>query len=366
MTMKTSTPALAIYAGKKALSILRDEGLKPDRIKVMAGAAGGPKWLVLHGLDRAVFPLFKKRKRPLYMVGSSIGTWRFLSAVLGEKSLDRFRESYIEQRYDSRPTPQEVTAESLKILRELMGNNRPDAALAHPFYRLNVLAVRGRHLVASERKNIQTAGLAGAVFANLADRKLLRYFFERALFYDSRDIPPFFRMNEFPTQKAPLAPDNLADAVMASGSIPLVMAGIRNIAGAKPGTYRDGGMIDYHVDIDYLGGDDDSLVLYPHYTDRIIPGWLDKKLSWRMPESPAMDNLVLLAPSREFVESLPHGKIPDRDDFMLFIGKDSERIAYWRETVARSERLGEEFLEAVDSGKIGKIARPLPWETPGK
>ncbi|HOW84224.1 MAG TPA: hypothetical protein PK573_16795, partial [Spirochaetota bacterium] len=62
----------------------------------------------------------------------------------------------------------------------------------------------------------------------------------------------------------------------------------------------------------------------------------------------------------------PHGKIPDRDDFMLFIGKDGERIAYWRETVARSERLGEEFLEAVDSGKIGKIARPLPWETPGK
>jgi hypothetical protein len=351
---------LAVYAGKKALALLRDQGLKPDSVKVMAGAAGGPKWLVLHGLDRAVFSLFKNRKRPLYRVGSSIGTWRFVAAVLGDTAPARVRESYIEQRYRGRPTARDVTVESRGILDQILGGNAPGRALEHPWYRLNILAVRGRHLVASENRRVQTAGLAGAVVANLAGRRNLKYFFERTLLYDRRDIPPFFNMDDFPAQKVPLSSHNLADAVMASGAIPLVMEGVKNIPGARPGTYRDGGMIDYHVDIDFSGGE--GIVLYPHYTDRIVPGWLDKPLRWRRPQSPSMDQVVLLCPTREFVAGLPLGKIPDRDDFYLFLGRDSERIAYWRETVARSERLADEFMEALESGSLGALARPLPWE----
>ncbi|HOO70638.1 MAG TPA: patatin-like phospholipase family protein [Spirochaetota bacterium] len=361
-TKASSTPNLAVYAGKKALALLRDEGFNPGRIKVVAGAAGGPKWLVLHGLDKVLFPLFKKRKEPLYLVGSSIGTWRFLAAVFAGHSRDRFREAYIEQRYSGKPTPEEVTVESRKILDQLIGKNPPEKALAHPFYRLSILAVRSRHLIGSEIKQVQTLGLAGAVFANLANRKLLRYFFERTLFFDARDIPPFYAMKNFPTARVTLTGGNLADAVLASGSIPLVMSGINNIEGARPGVYRDGGMIDYHLDIDYLGKDDDGIALYPHYTDTIVPGWLDKTLKWRVPSSPAMDRLVLVCPSREFVTALPYSKIPDRDDFHLFAGDDKGRIGYWREVVALSERLGGEFIEAVDSGRIGAIAKPLPWE----
>ena len=360
MKTKASSLSLAVYAGKKARAILRDEGLRPDRIKVMAGAAGGPKWLVLHGLDKVMFPLFKKRKEPLYLVGSSIGTWRFLAAVFAGHSLDRFRESYIEQRYTSKPTPEEVTVESRRILDQLIGKNLPEKALAHPFYRMSILAVRSRHLIGSETR--QVLGLAGAVFANLANRKLLRYFFERTLFFDARDIPPFYAMKNFPTARVTLTRGNLADAVLASGSIPLVMSGIKDIEGARPGVYRDGGMIDYHLDIDYLGKDDEGIALYPPYTDTIVPGWLDKTLKWRVPSSPAMDKLVLVCPSRDFVTALPYSKIPDRDDFHLFAGDDTGRIAYWREVVALGDRIAEEFIEAVESKKIGRIAKPLPWE----
>jgi len=42
-------------AGKKALSKIRDNGLHPENIKVIAGAAGGPKWLILGHLDRFLF-----------------------------------------------------------------------------------------------------------------------------------------------------------------------------------------------------------------------------------------------------------------------------------------------------------------------
>ena len=53
-----------ILAGRKALPIIRDEGLDPDRVQVVAGAAGGPKWLVLYGLDRWLFgEYFKDRKQ---------------------------------------------------------------------------------------------------------------------------------------------------------------------------------------------------------------------------------------------------------------------------------------------------------------
>jgi hypothetical protein len=36
-----------IFAGKHALALVRDGGLHPDMVEVIAGAAGGPKWLIL-------------------------------------------------------------------------------------------------------------------------------------------------------------------------------------------------------------------------------------------------------------------------------------------------------------------------------
>ena len=49
---------LTLFAGKKALEIIRGEGLQPERISAVASAAGGPKWLVLSRLDRALFGSF--------------------------------------------------------------------------------------------------------------------------------------------------------------------------------------------------------------------------------------------------------------------------------------------------------------------
>jgi len=362
--MKTgrSRPALAVYAGTKARDIIRDEGLCPDNIRLLAGAAGGPKWLVLHGLDRRLPAFFARRTQPLFTIGASIGAWRFLCAAVGDGALERFKEAYIEQRYDRKPTQREVTEKTWRILHRLMGGTSIDQVLAHPFYRMSILTVRSRHLIRSERKIVQGIGLIGAALANLARRAWLKHFFERALFYDKRDIPPFFKMNDFPTETVSLSPANLLQAIVASGSIPLVMQGIANIPGATPGIYFDGGTVDYHLDIDYIARDDDrGLVLYPHYTDRIIPGWLDKQLAWRTPLPERTETLVLLAPSREFVQALPYGKIPDRNDFTRFFRRDSERIAYWRKTVAESERLGEEFFESVETGAIKQMLRSFPW-----
>jgi hypothetical protein len=181
-------------------------------------------------------------------------------------------------------------------------------------------------------------------------------FFRRTLFHDPRDVPPFFEMNDFTTDKVALDSGNLCSAIMASGAIPVAMEGVSGISGAPEGIYRDGGMIDYHMDIPFGTR---GLVLYPHFLNRIIPGWFDKHIFWRKPSAASMSGMLMLAPSPEFVRSLPLEKIPDRDDFRLFMGRDRERVRHWRKTIDMCRSLGDEFIEAVHSGSIRAKVRPF-------
>ncbi|MCP4607111.1 MAG: hypothetical protein GY845_00150 [Planctomycetes bacterium] len=327
----------------------------------MAGAAGGPKWLVLYHLDRVLFSsFFKRRNTPLHLIGSSIGAWRFAALCQTDplKALDRFREAYIHQTYTSKPSAAEVTAES----RKLMDLYLPDAAvpeiLSHPWYRMNMLSVRCRNFVAFENKLGMTVGLAGAMVSNLIGRRYLNLFFERTLLHDSRDLPTLSDRDTIPFARTTLNTGNFKEALLASGSIPLVMSGVSNISGARPGVYRDGGMIDYHMDLPYRLSDED-IVLMPHYTDRIIPGWLDKKLFWRKPTAKNMANVVIIAPQREFVQQLPNAKIPDRTDFKSFFQKDRERFAMWNKVVEICRPPAETFMEMVESGQIKESVKPL-------
>lgn len=349
---------LVFQAGKKALSAIREKGLCPDDIRVMAGAAGGPKWLVLAHLDKVLFSdWFQGRRKPLFLAGSSSGAWRFAAVCRKDpvSAVDRFRDAYVGQRYKSKPSPQKIAAEADKILNRLLEENGEEEILSHPFLRLNVMAVRCKSLAASDIKLIQGLGLGGAAALNTINRKGLKFFFERALFYDPRDIPPFFGMDEFPIRKTSFEKRNLRRGLLASGSIPLLMAGVRGIPGAPSGVYRDGGVIDYHMDIPYFDGD--GIAFITHYTDRVIPGWLDKKLFWRKPRN--TDRVLLVSPSESFLERLPYGKIPDRGDFKRFMGTDRERFAYWNTVANMSERLAGEFMETVLSGRIRERVVPM-------
>ncbi len=354
-------PDLILRAGERARQILCEEGLRPERVRVVAGAAGGPKWLVLNGLDRLLFGGWLARARsPLFLVGSSIGAWRFAAAATEDPAgaVDRFETGYIGQRYRRLPTPEEISAESRRIQTGFLGPAGADQVLCHPRLRLNVLAVRCRGAWTGNGRWRLALYLAGAALANLAARRLLGLFFERVLFFDPRDRPPFFEMDGFPPRRIPLTPQNLVPALLASGAVPLLMAGVTGIAGAPQGVYRDGGLIDYHVDIPF-GVDPDEIVLFPHYAGRIVPGWFDKRLARRRPDPAHMRNVVQIAPSPAFIRSLPFGKIPDRQDFYTFKGRDAERIACWREVVRRSRRLAEAFGELAAAGPLGDRVRPL-------
>jgi hypothetical protein len=363
-TKKTKTKLkmntnLSILAGKKAYSIIKDEGLSLDRVKVLAGASGAAKYLVLTAIDRVLFSLLSNRKTPLYLIGTSIGAFR-MAAFCHPQPIDayaRLEYEYIHQHYAKKPTAHEVTKKSGAILDSYIEDNAIEPILNHPVMRLSFLANRCKGLLAFHNHYMQGVGLLLAALTNAVNRDALGWYFERALFHATNDLPPFASMNQFPIQKHRLNKSNFKKALLASGSIPIVMNGVDDIKGAK-GMHRDGGIIDYHLDLPFLPQDDDSLVLYPHFYQHITPGWFDKHLK-RNPASSNLDNVILISPNKEFVNQLPHQKIPDRTDFKTFAQNDKERINYWQKTVDLSKCLGDELAELIESGIIKQRVKPI-------
>ena len=354
------------------MATIRADGLKPEQVAVIPGAAGGPKALGIIGLDNALFGEWLPRTpRMRDLIGVSIGSWRFAAVCRSDvlAALKDFGDIYCGQQYPSRPSVRLVSESAHNNTRQLVGG-REGAVVSHPHYRLHVIATRGRGLMARQSA-IRTPiafGLAAAV--NAFGRPQLRHVAERMWFHDARGMPAFLRdsgatatgdvshdFDSFRTRATALTAENLHPALWASAAIPTIMEGVENIPGAPPGTYWDGGIVDYHLHLPYHRAD--GITLYPHFTDRIIPGWLDKPMPWRRARGQWLENLVLVSPSRAFLDSLPHQKLPDRSDFKRFEHDYDARHAYWRRTMAESERLGDEFLRLAESGEIGARLEPL-------
>lgn len=342
---------LRFRAGPGALAKIRDEGFGPEQIGTIAGASGGAKWLVLSQIDRVIITqILPRLVGPVHLIGSSIGSWRF-SCYAQENplsALESFEEAYLEQRYSESPDRDEITTRSRDILQELLGDTGTREIMTNPVFRTHVMTVRSRALTSSERAPVLAVGLAAAASANLLSRRMLGAFFSRGLFFDRRDLPPFFEAAGFPMHRVALTEINYAEAVLASGAIPLVLNGVRNISGAPAGVYRDGGIIDYHLDLNT--SEPGRITLFPHFYDYLVPGWFDKKLAWRRPDPRHTDRTLLICPSREFVASLPRARIPDRTDFQTM--SPDERRKNWGTVLAACEALAEELHDVLDKDQM--------------
>ena len=163
---------------------------------------------------------------------------------------------------------------------------------------------------------ITRTAFARAALANALSRPRLASHLRRVVFQAgsrSRLGAPF---DDFGLERITLHDANVEDAMLASGSIPLICDPVRRIAGAPAGDYWDGGLIDYHLMLPYARLD--RLVLYPHFVPWVTPGWLDKSLPWRArPRRHAwLSNVILIAPSRALLARLPNGKLPDSQRFL--------------------------------------------------
>jgi len=99
-------------------------------------------------------------------------------------------------------------------------------------------------------------------------------------------------------------------------------------------------------------------VLFFHHQERIIPGWLDKKIVRRVPDAETLSNVLMVFPSQSFIENLPGAKVPDRTDFVTFIDDQETRIKTgakrWSYRTARRR-----FFRTGGSGKIREIVEKI-------
>ncbi|MGL5003660.1 MAG: patatin-like phospholipase family protein [Casimicrobium sp.] len=370
--------ALRIYAGPRALARIRERGLAPSDVRVIPAAAGGPKGLMLLALDRFLFGEWlpqSKSSEPVDLLGASIGAWRMAAACLNDpvSAIDKLEHDYIHQEYDvppgkKGPTPDHVSEKFGAGIAMTFGD-REHEVLSHSRYRLHIVTSRGRHMMRRETKLRAGIGYASAYFTNVVSRKAMGAWIERAVF-SSRAAPLPFATHDYRTRRYGLTAQNFASVVQASCSIPFVLRAVHDILGAPRGAYWDGGITDYHLHLDYRtrcnGASNDvgateggGVVLYPHFQKTVVPGWLDKSLKWRHKSTHFLDDVVVLAPNPDWIATLPNKKIPDRQDFMHY-GRDTDaRVRVWKQAVAESVRLRDEFAEMLYSRTIGSHIEAL-------
>lgn len=353
--------ALAIYAGRKALEHLKRNGLGSADVRTVAGAAGGPKALILGPLDRFLFGHWLPQSaQSVDLVGGSIGACRLAAACLRDplQAFHRFERGYVAQDYpvlpgERRPPAQRVSALFQKTLRGFYGDALSEV-LHHPRYRLHVITSRGKGLLSQLQTRPAWLGFLQAYARNLRSRQALAASLERVVFSSplgSAPAPLPFDSADFPTTQVQLSPENCLAALQASCSIPFVLEPVHAIAGAPAGWYWDGGLVDYHLHLNYQ-----QLVLYPHFQAEVVPGWFDKHLKRRHRATAFLDWMILLAPQRQWVSELPNGKLPDRTDFTHYARDVPARQAAWRGAVSASEALADEWAQWLERPDLSQVS----------
>jgi len=99
--------------------------------------------------------------------------------------------------------------------------------------------------------------------------------------------------------------------------------------------------------------------LYPHFYDHFKIRWFDKFAPWRKAGSHLLENVVMIAPSPDFVRALPDAKLPSRQDFTKYRRREDVRFDKWHAIVRQSDALGDRFLELCKIGDIAAHIHPL-------
>ena len=102
---------LNIYAGSVARKRIQEEGFHAGLFGGFLGASGGPKWFVLAGLDKVIFPEFLDASNiSIDIMGSSAGAFRAASPFASRSRRSASPATSVRFRASPRPssTPLEL------------------------------------------------------------------------------------------------------------------------------------------------------------------------------------------------------------------------------------------------------------------
>jgi hypothetical protein len=346
---------LRLLAGPTALAHIRERGLSASDADVLVAPAGGTKFLLLGGLDRVLFPAIRARSRPLHCVGASIGAWRLACLASGDpEGVDRLAEAYVgESSYGARHRPRWFCDVAASLLRAALGDVPRAALVDHPIVRLHVLASGVSGLLARDDRAALVAGLALAAASNLVGRRALGRRLSRVAFHAGGDAGPLSclsPLDDIPTRHETLTEDNVDRALLASAAIPLLVRGVE-VAGR---VHRDAALVDYHPVLRFDAG----LILYPHFYPHLVPSWFDRALPFRRARGEVLDRTIILTPSPAYIERLPGGARPSREDARRL--PNAERRRRWREVWRAGRALGDELGELLASpSRAARVAEPF-------
>lgn len=358
---ETPMNEICIRAGKNVYEIIQADEFDFDNVTTYVGATPGPRWLVASGFDLSLLKSgVLGNKRPAVLAGSSAGALRFAAWMQpeAEKSYNKLIEAYIAMNFTKKDTPETILQSIRNLIDSYIDDDALPFALANRKYRLAIMTARSKHLAASNVRWLQMLALGTGFVCNALNRRLIHRFFQRVVFHNSPILPYFCLNHDFRGQAIPLNEVNFKYALLASLAVPLAAAGVRDIYGAPGGMYRDGGLMDYHLNQKYSGEKGAVTLLFNHQR-RLIPTWLDKRLSSRQPPGEYLEDLLMVYPSSDFIRKLPYGKVPERGDFRKYADNPSKRMRDWKRAVEVSKHLGEKFLELVESGKLREVVERM-------
>ena len=355
------TLPFVLRAGQTARMQIQQHGFTADSLAAFGAPAGGPKFIIQSHLDRFLFSQWlPQRKQALPAFGSSIGAFRLLAAAHPDPAAaaERLYQAYCRQHYASKPTAADITREVNDILHTLLQADDMSYILHHPWLQLNLLTTRCLGLAAARQPAWQAIGFALAYASNLRARHRLATRFERCVFQNHTQAAAVLAGDAFRTHTARLTRDNLAPVTLASGTIPLLMETVRDIPQGPAGAHIDGGMVDYHMDLPLQETAADAGILFiPHYEQRVVSGWFDKRLKQRQPRHG--ERMLVLSPAPEVIAKLPGAKIPCRQDFKIYHGRDKLRLAAWQAALTVSEDISGAFQDMLKAGDVEQHLRPL-------
>lgn len=355
--------AIKILAGARAYKHIQQHGLAPQDISAVFGASGAAKWLTIYGLDRAIFcDWLSASDQQVDLFGTSVGAFKLAACAQSDPggALLKLANAYIDQDYEGKDIVRQVIIETRKVLDTFLSTQTIAEVLANPRYNYHCGSVRALGDLASDSASRQKAAMVQGFLQSLLGKSWQQNLFERVIFHPGKAVNDFHARDKFSTHRVALSSSNFYQALLSSGSIPVIMPGVRAMEGAPEGIYRDGGLLDYHAIADNVCTLNRGLVLYPHFYTYLKEGWFDKFWPWRRVSGRQLESTVLIGPSDDFVQSLPGARIPERQDFTRFRGKDQLRVQRWTEVRDRSMELGEAFLQQLNSGDIAGHVELMP------
>ena len=358
---KPRNPMIRIRAGKKILRMIRDEGLKPERISAFVGPALGPRWTVTAGLDLALADSgFLESSRRVLLIGGSAGAWRMASLARKNpvEGIKRFWDVYLGMNFTRDQSPRERTDIVIDAVKTMIPTDEIPRLIHHPHFDLCFDTVRALSFKNTSCGVLDAAVFATAALANMIHAHARSLFFSPVRFYSGEGPFPPPSMGG---RLLPLTDGNIRPVLTASGLVPIVLEGMKSIPGAPPGKYYDGGLEQYVLNGNYSRGEQ-AVTLLVYHGGRVIPSWLDKKSIFLKNRLPSLDNVLLVYPSSEFIEHLPDSRIPDRDDWKRFENDPTERIRIWRTVISNSMELGHRFMDLVQGNGMREAVKPIDLE----